>query len=189
MTEKDPEFDRFVDDYDKALEEGLSVSGEDKTYFAQARVDWLAACLDLLKIEPSSILDFGCGTGTATPYLLRLAGASSVIGIDVSAKSLKIAEEIHGSDQILFQEVNAYRPDGKTDLAFCNGVFHHISLDQRGGAIDCIRESLRPGGLFALWENNPWNPGTRYVMSKIPFDRDAITLSPPEAARLVRPVG
>jgi len=22
-------------------------------------------------------------------------------------------------------------------------------------------EALRPGGLFALWENNAWNPGTR----------------------------
>ena len=22
--------------------------------------------------------------------------------------------------------------------------------------------ALRPGGLFALWENNPWNPGTRW---------------------------
>ena len=48
---------------------------------------------------------------------------------------------------------------------------------------------LRPGGLFALWENNPWNPGTRYVMSRIPFDRDAVPLAPPEARRLVRACG
>ena len=36
-----------------------------------------------------------------------------------------------------------------------------------------MRDALRPGGLFALWENNPWNPGTRLVMRRIPFDRDA----------------
>ena len=44
--------------------------------------------------------------------------------------------------------------------------------------------SLAPCGLFAFWENNPWNPGTRLVMKRIPF-ADAITLSPPEARRLL----
>jgi hypothetical protein len=42
---------------------------------------------------------------------------------------------------------------------------------------------LKPGGLFALFENNPWNPGTRYVMSKIPFDRDAVMLRASETSR------
>ncbi len=40
-----------------------------------------------------------------------------------------------------------------------------------------------------MWENNPWNPGTRYVMSRIPFDRDAVTLTPREARALVRANG
>jgi hypothetical protein len=26
---------------------------------------------------------------------------------------------------------------------------------------------MRPGGVVALWENNPWNPATRYVMGRI----------------------
>ena len=55
--------------------------------------------------------------------------------------------------------------------------------------MDVIRRALKPGGLFAFWENNPWNPGTRYVMSRIPFDRDAITLTPPEAWRLLQGCG
>ena len=52
-----------------------------------------------------------------------------------------------------------------------------------------IWRSLRPGGIFSLWENNPWNPGTRYVMSRIPFDRDAVTLTPHEAVRLLKTGG
>ena len=40
-----------------------------------------------------------------------------------------------------------------------------------------VRQGLRPGGVFALWENNPWNPGTRLVMRRIPFDRNAVLLS------------
>jgi hypothetical protein len=46
-----------------------------------------------------------------------------------------------------------------------------------------------PGGVFALWENNPWNPGTRYIMSRVPFDKDAITMTPPETRRLLRATG
>jgi hypothetical protein len=48
---------------------------------------------------------------------------------------------------------------------------------------------LKPGGWFCFWENNPWNPGTRIVMSRIPFDRDAVTLSAPQASRLLRAAG
>jgi hypothetical protein len=44
---------------------------------------------------------------------------------------------------------------------------------------------LRPGGFFAFWENNPWNPGTRWIMSRTPIDRDAITISPREARKLL----
>ncbi len=74
-------------------------------------------------------------------------------------------------------------------MVYCNGVFHHIPPAQRAQTVNYIWHSLRPGGLFALWENNPWNPGTRYVMSKIPFDHDAITLVPPEARDLLRQGG
>jgi SAM-dependent methyltransferase len=82
-----------------------------------------------------------------------------------------------------------YRPDARRDLGFCNGVFHHIAPAERQDAMRLIYDSLRPGGIFSFWENNPWNPGTRYVMSRIPFDRDAIPLSALEARRLLRSVG
>jgi len=44
------------------------------------------------------------------------------------------------------------------DLAYCNGVFHHIAPDARPEALAMIRDALKPGGLFAFWENNAWNP-------------------------------
>ena len=62
-----------------------------------------------------------------------------------------------------------YIPDEAIELAFCNGVFHHIPVDERAAVIDYIYHSLKPGGWFAMWENNPWNPGTRYVMRSMSF--------------------
>ncbi len=184
-----PEFDQYADDYDAALAQGLSVSGESKDYFAEGRAKWLGGCLRRLGRDAGEMLDFGCGTGTATPYLLKLPGAKSVLGLEVSPQSLKVAERLHGAPNVRFELSSKYRPDGRLDLAFCNGVFHHIPIAEREGAVKYVCESLRPGGFFSLWENNPWNPGTRYVMSRIPFDRDAITLSYLETKRLLRNAG
>ncbi len=76
--------------------------------------------------------------------------------------------------------------EGEFDLAYCNGVFHHIAPGQRLEALALIHGALCAGGLFSFWENNPWSPATRYVMSRCAFDRDAILLSPPEARALLR---
>ena len=72
------------------------------------------------------------------------------------------------------------------DLAYCNGVFHHIPPAQRAEALALVNRALRVGGLFSFWENSPWSLATRYVMSRCAFDRDAIMLTPPEARSLLR---
>jgi len=85
--------------------------------------------------------------------------------------------------------ISEWTPDATIDLAFTNGVFHHIPPAERKDCLAAVRRSLRPGGLFAFWENNPWNPGTRYVMSNCAFDEHAITLSPREAQGLLSEAG
>jgi len=185
----DPPFDEYAESYDRALAEGLSVSGEDKTYFARGRMTWLARCLAGLQASPRRVLDFGCGTGSSVPLLLDLHGAVTVLGVDVSARSLSVARREVPSERARFATLREYQPAGDMDLAFCNGVFHHVPPAERPGAVDCVYRSLQPGGIFSFWENNPWNPGTRYVMSRIPFDRDAQTLTPPEARRMLRAGG
>jgi SAM-dependent methyltransferase len=182
-------FDEYADNYDAALNQGLSSTGEDKDYFARGRIQWLSRCLQQIEERPKYVMDYGCGAGSATPYLLELIQADSVVGVDTSSKSVDLATHIHGGKQSEFFAIAEYEPNEALDLVYCNGVFHHIPLAERAAALKYIWRSLRPGGFFSLWENNPWNPGTRYVMSKIPFDRDAITLTPPAAATLLRIAG
>jgi SAM-dependent methyltransferase len=180
-----PEFDAYAKDYDTALQEGISVSGEDKEFFAQGRVKWLADRLRGINERPGMVLDFGCGTGTGAHFLADEYPDARILGVDISTASLETARKIHPSERIKFCPTGDYQPAGEMDLVFCNGVFHHIPIAQRAGALALIHRSLRAGGLFSFWENNPWNPGTRYIMSRIPFDRDAITLTPPEARGLL----
>jgi SAM-dependent methyltransferase len=174
-------FDSYAHDYDTALNRGLAVSGEDKTFFAKGRILWLSRCLKKLGFAPRSVLDYGCGTGTATPFFIDILRAESAVGVDLSAKSLEVARQAHAGLPLEYALTSDYTPTGSIDLAFCNGVFHHVPPEKRAETAQYIAACIRPGGLFALWENNPWNPGTRYVMSRIPFDRDAIPLSAREA--------
>jgi len=183
------QFDEYADNYDAALDRGISLSGEDKNYFARRRIDWLRYCLRGLTERPQRVMDYGCGSGSATPFLIEILGANFVLGVDTSAKSLVLARRQHGSDRVEFQPLDQYQPSGTMDLVYCNGVFHHIPPHERASAMVCICSSLLPGGIFALWENNPWNPGTRLVMSRIPFDRDAITMTVREARCLMHASG
>src|SRR5262249_51549663 len=107
------------------------------------------------------------------------------LGLDISARSIQIAAATHSSPSHLFATFEHYTPVAGIDLAYCNGVFHHIPLEQRDTAVQYIHRCLRPGGIFAFWENNPRNPGTRYVMAKCEFDQDAVPISPPAARRLL----
>lgn len=185
------EFDQYAAEYDAALAQGLSVTGESKEYFARGRIALLAKLLRRLAAEGhwSTILDYGCGTGTATPFLLELLPVEKVLGVDISSGSLEVARREYENLPASFATLEEYSPHGEIDLAFCNGVFHHIPLNERVAAAHYVFDALKPGGLWAFWENNPWNPGTRLVMKRCPFDRDAQTLTPPTAHALLKQAG
>jgi len=183
------EFDRYATDYDQMLAEGLAISGEDKDYFAQGRIDWLKACVDQLGVAPEFIMDFGCGTGGSVRLLLERFRAQSVLGVDPSIRLVERARRQYGAANRLFKQIDEYSPREEVDLVYCNGVFHHIQLADRAKAAEYVWRALKPGGYWAFWENNPWNPGTRYVMSRIPFDRDAITLTASDASVLLQSSG
>jgi SAM-dependent methyltransferase len=178
-------FDQYAAAYEQALSSALAPAGEDREYFAAGRVAWLKRCLDEAKQTPRALMDFGCGDGATTPLLIGMLHAESAVGIDVSTKSLEIARKQHASERIRFESIGEFHASVEMDLAYCNGVFHHIPPAGRAEALMLVNRALRVGGLFSFWENSPWSLATRYVMSRCAFDRNAIMLTPPEARTLL----
>jgi len=183
--ENRPEFDRTAREYERLFERWLRIAGASREHFARARLNWLARLLRQREIAPRRVMDFGCGTGMSLSLLADILEAEQVIGLDTSEESLAVARESTDSRRVELATPARYQPQQNLDLVFCNGVFHHVPLAERVAVVNYIHRCLRPGGIFALWENNPWNPIHAFAMKHSEIDRNAIPLPPPESRRLV----
>jgi SAM-dependent methyltransferase len=187
-----PSFDAYAQDYEGALNRGLSLTGESRDFYALRRVEITRECSERIGLSAKAVGDYGCGTGDTLPILRDVLGAVRLVGLDPSTASLAEARRRHAASSVEWSTPDAAETaamQNQLDAVYCNGVFHHIPPPLRLEAARQIMHLLRPGGCWFFWENNPFNPGTRWVMSRIPFDRDAITLRPGEARRLGEDVG
>ncbi len=183
-TSKPQEFDEYASKYEAALDHGLAISGETSSFFARERIGWLAKRLHQYRGEAGLVLDYGCGTGNSIRFFDEILKAKFVVGLDLSSKALEIACSKSVPIPVDFRLVSQYTPSQQVDLAFCNGVFHHVDPAERSATLRYMADCVRPGGFVAVWENNPWNLGTRYIMRRVPFDRDAILVGAREVRAL-----
>jgi SAM-dependent methyltransferase len=183
------EFDEISSNYEKILDHGISLSGEKSDYFAFNRVDHIAKLDTQFRGKSEKILDYGCGTGGSTKFLLDAFNPKTLFVTDTSEKSLRILKNKYLLPQIQIIPVDSNVTKLNCDVCYCNGVFHHIPLSERNKAVKFVFDSLKNGGRFYFWENNPWNPATHWVMSRINFDRDAIKVFPNQAVKLLQNVG
>ena len=112
-----------------------------------------------------TVLDIGCGTGSSTRDLARMAPSGSVLGVDLSAKMLehaRTAAERDGLTNVAFEQADAqvHRfPERTFDVAVSS--FGVMFFADPVAAFANVRRSLRPGGglAFLAWRelaDNEW---------------------------------
>jgi SAM-dependent methyltransferase len=166
----------------------MALSGETPDFYAGERVSFLSACLRELGHRPRAVLDYGCGMGATAIHLARQLAPATLVGVDESGESVKRAACDFGSIA-RFLPLQDLPPEPVFDLVYCSGVFHHVQPDLRRAALAYLDARMRPGAIFALWENNPWNPAITITMNRSPIDRNAVKVTPPSARRLLRSGG
>ena len=77
-----------------------------------------------------------------------MLNAKSAISVDVSAKPLDIARKRHARERIYYDSIGEFQSPGQMDLAYCNGVFHHILPAQRVAALAIVHRDFRSEGFF-----------------------------------------
>jgi SAM-dependent methyltransferase len=174
--------------YDEMLQRGIALAGETKDYFINGRIAHLRS--QLSDAPPiTSILDFACGVGDSSARLVDAFGATEVVGVDVAAGAVEEARRRVEDERVRFALFDDVADTARFDLCYVNGAYHHIPPSQRLGVTRRVHDLLRPGGILALFENNPWSIPARLVMRRIPFDRDAVMLGAATARQLLSEAG
>jgi SAM-dependent methyltransferase len=131
------------------------------------------------RAEPGAILDFGTGIGGSLPFLARQFPGAAITALDVSQRSLEIAERRNpGVANFVLHDGSEDFPlsRGTFDFIFTSCVFHHIPPTEHVGLFSQLRRLLKPNGVMITFEHNPINPVTRYIVATCPFDENAILL-------------
>ena len=104
-----------------------------------------------------TILSLCCGFGVVERrFVSRLPGIKYCLGVDIAEGALSAARKRAAAEGIkcisyLKADLNNFLwEDGKYDLVIANGALHHLSNLE--GAIEGIRRTLRPGGVFYACE-------------------------------------
>ncbi|WHT15957.1 class I SAM-dependent methyltransferase [Crossiella sp. CA-258035] len=134
-------WDRFYADRDKPVP--FFVAKPDESL-----LDWLDRGL----LTPGRVLDLGCGAGRNAIHLA--AAGFTVDAVDLSPTAITWAREraAQAGADIRFHHGDAFQLDldGRYDLIYDSGCFHHLPPHRRISYLDLLTRLLAPGGHFAL---------------------------------------
>lgn len=142
-------------------------------------------------LRDRQVLDLGCGTGDNALLLAHLG--AKVTGIDISPRSIAVANE--RADRCGLQErvrflcgpIEETDPgDVLFDVVFGDGVLHHI-VDSLEQVFERLAAWTQPGALAVFKEPTNLAPGLRWLRSFVPIHTEATPDERPlEASELER---
>jgi SAM-dependent methyltransferase len=182
------EFDRYGQTYEQAVDEAIAFAGREHGFYLEAKARRLVelARRHLGDGRPRA-LDVGCGPGS---FDRHVSSAFDLHGVDVSPAMVEHARAANpGVEYAVSEERRLPHADGAFDLAFAVCVLHHVAAADRLPLLREMRRVVRPGGLVAVFEHNPWNPLTRRVVRDCAFDEDVELIPRRELASLLRRAG
>lgn len=117
------------------------------------------------------ILDYGCGTGEVCKILEKYF--NNIVGCDTNESMLKVARLNSFQSNFYLLDENFSLPiaDESVDVACMYGVLHHIpSKDEIDLVFDKIKRYLKKNAFLVIYEFNPLNPCSRYIVSTCKVD-------------------
>lgn len=166
------DFDKYASNYRDIHSQNIQLSGADSFYFAEKRVKMLKAYEHNHSYE---VLDLGCGDGVSEIFMQRYFDNWRIKGIDVSKESITMAKKLALTNASFDEYDGTHIPfdDSSFDIVFVAGVLHHISFDLHLAMLDEIKRVLKKGGRLVIFEHNPINPFTKYLVKTCVFDQNA----------------
>jgi len=112
----------------------------------------LRPALELLGRVPldavDSIVDLGCGSGNAVPFMRSRWPEAAYLGVDSSPEMLSRAKTDHPDEHWLEADITMWRPDRAASVIFSNATLHWLADHEV--LFPELMASLRPGGVLAV---------------------------------------
>lgn len=179
------DFDEFANNYRNIHTQNVKLSGADSFYFAEMKVRLLK---NFETNQSLKILDVGCGDGVTELYMEQYFPKWNVAGIDVSSASIDEANKrnLSNASFALYNGEHIPFDDDNFDLIFMAGVLHHVAFHLHDGLMKEVCRVLKKNGNFYLYEHNPLNPFTRYLVKTCVFDKYAKLLANRYTSTLIK---
>ena len=185
QTQVARDFDNVTGDYEAKINSAIAFAGMEHTFYIDIKREHILRLgreqfSDLKELD---VLDLGCGLGAYHP---GLAGKFRELhGIDVSAQSVELATARHPFVRYsTFDGIQLPYPDGRFSIVFTVCVMHHVPPPQWTGFVAEMFRVTKAGGLALVFEHNPYNPATQYIVKTCDIDKDAVLLRPSKLRRM-----
>ncbi|MGY8669184.1 methyltransferase domain-containing protein [Bradyrhizobium sp. UFLA05-109] len=184
------DFDRFADSYEEMINQAVAFAGRERAFYMDVKRGHILrlAHRHFADLEILNVLDLGCGIGAYHPGLE--GRFRELHGVDVSAQSVKLAAARHPFVRYLTYDGSRLPyGDGQFTMVFTICVMHHVPPPQWESFVAEAYRVTAPGGLMLVFEHNPYNPLTQYIVKTCEIDKDAILLRPAKLRRMFTAVG
>jgi ubiquinone/menaquinone biosynthesis C-methylase UbiE len=181
------EFDQYAKQYESSVDQSVSFTGRDSAFFARRKVEILEDIVrpGMGSLQGLNLLDVGCGTGTTDRYLAPRV--RTLHGVDISEEMLAKAEQnVPKGSYSHYNGANLPFDEGTFDVAVAICVLHHVPVPMRRDLVSDMVRVVRPGGVVAIFEHNPFNPLTRHAVNTCELDADAVLLPSRESVELLK---
>ena len=189
-NENKTEFDEYAEEYASYIRDSLPPGIGDVNKFSRIKV-W-HICNEIKKrlcsFPEIEILDAGCGVGITDEYLK--SHFPRITGLDISTKSLNLAKKRNPELKYIHYSGGDFPfSPNQFDVVFAICVVHHVPPNKWESFFCNIHRVLKPGGILIIFEHNPWNPLTRWIVSRCELDKDAVLISAPICKTQAQGVG
>ena len=184
------DFNDYTSTYVKEIKRSVPLVGTNHRVFLAEKASQLVrlASRHFEDGKRLRVLDVGCGIGLMEHELQ--GRFEHLIGVDIADEALELARETLPESEFIHYDGTVLPFDDEVfDVAFAVCVFHHVPIDQRQQLIDEMARVVSHGGLLVIFEHNPLNPMTQWIVSRCEIDQDAILLGRRETCRLLSSAG
>ncbi len=123
------------------------------------RHEAIVAWLRRFGLRPDDlVLELGCGVGTVTQLVAEELPRGSVLGIDLSPRSVAAARErlaAYENVRLMAADVAAAEVEGEYDVVLLPDVIEHIPLERHDALFERVASWVKPTGFVLLHYPNP----------------------------------